>query len=352
MAGKKKVDSSIDEKKKKETTKSEKKTAVSKKAPKKKENKKEITPENVKENTRKIRVSRVQKNQDIYVDDFTITKEEQIYFDENRLDDEESLDNTFVETRLKKQKKKVITPRKEEEEFPVKKKSRASVVVIIILSLLFLASLGTNIFVFATKPTKTKIKTVTKTVVKKAMDDNYVFLGDSITDGYDLNKYFEGYPVVNSGVNGNTTTDILKDMEGRVYRYNPTKLFLLIGTNDLKKMDQEEIISNIHKIIDEIQEHRPYCEIYLESIYPVNNTEEEKIDHDMVTEDRKNEDIEEINEALEKIAEEEKITYLDLYSLLVDEEGNLNLDYTTEGLHISDEGYALITEEIMKYIKK
>ena len=62
---------------------------------------------------------------------------------------------------------------------------------------------------------------------------NYLFLGDSITDFYDLDKYYEGLPVVNSGISGNTTEDILNDMKNRVYNYNPSKVFLLIGTNDL-----------------------------------------------------------------------------------------------------------------------
>ena len=38
---------------------------------------------------------------------------------------------------------------------------------------------------------------------------NYVFLGDSITAGYDLDKFYKDYPVVNSGVGGYTTKDML-----------------------------------------------------------------------------------------------------------------------------------------------
>ena len=45
--------------------------------------------------------------------------------------------------------------------------------------------------------------------------DNYLFLGDSITDFYDLDKYYKDLPVVNSGISGNTIDDILKDMKKR-----------------------------------------------------------------------------------------------------------------------------------------
>ena len=63
-----------------------------------------------------------------------------------------------------------------------------------------------------------------KEVIK--VPDNYLFLGDSITEYYDLDKYYPDLPVVNSGIAGDTTEDILNDMEGRVYQYNPSKIFL------------------------------------------------------------------------------------------------------------------------------
>ena len=62
---------------------------------------------------------------------------------------------------------------------------------------------------------------------------NYLFLGDSITDYYDLDKYYEGYKVVNSGISGNQTSDILDDLKKRAYVYNPSTIFLLIGTGNI-----------------------------------------------------------------------------------------------------------------------
>ena len=81
-------------------------------------------------------------------------------------------------------------------------------------------------------------------------DDNFLFLGDSITDFYPLEEYYDNLPVVNSGISGNKTTDILNDMETRVYQYNPTKVFLLIGTNDLD-MTSEDITSLINMQLDD-----------------------------------------------------------------------------------------------------
>lgn len=188
---------------------------------------------------------------------------------------------------------------------------------------------------------------------KIVIDNNYLFLGDSITEVYDLDKYYPDLPVVNSGVSGYTTKDILERLDEMVYQYNPSKVFLLIGTNDLdKKVSNEEIFDNIKKIIKNIKEKRPYAEIYLESIYPINNTDNPIIGDYMINGNRRNEDIIEINRNLVKFAKEENITYIDLYSKLLDDSGMLKLEYTKDGLHMSDKGYEVITGELMKYIEK
>ena len=197
-----------------------------------------------------------------------------------------------------------------------------------------------------------KVRTITKTKKVVTVSPNYVFLGDSITWMYDLKKYFPNEPVVNSGISGDTTDDVLANLEERVYQYNPSKLFLLIGTNDIiEDKTKDEIVDNIKKIIQEIKKNRPACKIYLESLLPVNRTKARKISLTMV-QNRTNEDIMAINEELKNMASELDVTYIDLYPKLLDEDGNLELDYTKEGLHIVDAGYEVITDELEEYLEE
>ena len=179
-----------------------------------------------------------------------------------------------------------------------------------------------------------------------------VFLGDSITSRYDLSKYYKRYNVVNSGIGGNQTTDILNDLDNRVYKYNPTKVFLLIGTNDFfDDRSNEYIVGNIKKIVNDINDKRPNAKVYLESIYPVNNSDDEKINKEMVY-DRDNKIIKDINKELKKFCDNKKVcTYIDIYNHLLDDDGNLKLEYTRDGLHVSDEAYNIITDILMPYIK-
>lgn len=289
-------------------------------------------------------------------DELELTNVSELTFDEIRLADADSLDTSFLEGRSSKRKyeEKVINSYdklEEEKKLNLDRKSRGNFFVTFIsLVIVFLLGFSLCFVIDFNRIVNPKVNIIEKTEV--VIDDNYLFLGDSITEQYDLDKYYENFPVVNSGVGGDTTDDILNDMEKRVYQYNPSKVFLLIGTNDHSQdKSNEDISNNIEKIIKLIKKNRPYCKIYLEAVFPVNDVDDDKIDHDCVH-GRSNDDIKIINEKLKQIAKEQKVTYIDMYSLLADEDDNLKLDYTKEGLHISDEGYEKITEEIMKYIEE
>ncbi|MEE3343274.1 MAG: GDSL-type esterase/lipase family protein [Bacilli bacterium] len=176
-------------------------------------------------------------------------------------------------------------------------------------------------------------------------DNNYLFLGDSITFRYDLKKYYKDLPVVNSGIDGDKVCDIMDNIKKRVYDYNPSKIFLLIGTNQLKNQNDEEIFEDIINLVDEIHEHRKYTNIYVESIYPVNeniNNRHTKI--------RKNSRIRNINSMLKDYYSNSFVKYIDLYSELSDEDGNLKKEYSDDALHLNDEGYKVVTNVLKNYL--
>ena len=177
--------------------------------------------------------------------------------------------------------------------------------------------------------------------------------GDSITELYDLDKHYKNLPVINTGKSGYKTMDIYDELYDRLYIYNPTKVFLLIGTNDFfDDRSNEYIVGNIKKIVNDINDKRPNAKVYLESIYPVNNSDDEKINKEMVY-DRDNKTIKDINKELKKFCDKKKVcTYIDIYNHLLDDDGNLKLEYTRDGLHVSDEAYNIITDILMPYIKE
>ena len=180
--------------------------------------------------------------------------------------------------------------------------------------------------------------------------DNFLFIGDSITDYYPLEEYYDNLPVVNSGIAGNKTTDILSDMKTRVYQYNPTKVFLLIGTNDLDSNAEgivDTTFNNIKEIITEIKENRSDATIYVESVYPVNS-----IIENSSAGNRTNKKIRELNKKLSNYCSKGNCTYINLFNELKDEEGNLKEEYTEDGLHLNNLGYVVVTRELLPYLNE
>lgn len=191
-----------------------------------------------------------------------------------------------------------------------------------------------------------------KETVKYVTDQNIVFFGDSITDGYKVEEFFPDAFVVNSGIGGNTTNNLLERIEDAVYIYNPSKVIILIGINDMNGgVPEEEILNNIQKIINGIKINRKYTKIYIESIYPINWTmfNEQKFNFNKkVT----NDTIKEINSKIKNMCEENDINYVDVYSSLTDDNGNLKVAYSKEGLHLTDLGYFKVTKVLEKYISE
>lgn len=185
---------------------------------------------------------------------------------------------------------------------------------------------------------------VTENVV---LDENVVFFGDSITKKYNLSEFYPNTHVVNSGVSGDFTNDLVNRVENDVYRYNPSKVFILIGFNDINHdRSQKEIIDNIQKIVNGIKTNRKNAKIYIESIYPINITVD-----DPFTDNECTDKIIEINKMIEELCKKNNVNYLNLFDELSDKDGNLKEVYTFDGVHLNDLGYFKVTMLLQKYVK-
>ena len=190
-------------------------------------------------------------------------------------------------------------------------------------------------------------------VKQEILNPNIVMLGDSITDFYDLDKYYgDDELIVNSGISGDKTNDVINNIRNRVYNYNPSKIFLLIGVNDILYEDAspEQVLNNIEEIVDEIKEKLPNTKIYIESIYPVNNDWKNNYDNRVKEEKEVNGKIVMTNDLIKEYCEDNNLKYVDIYPYLLDDNGVLNHDYADDGLHPNDNGYKVITKILKKYM--
>ncbi|MBR2712265.1 MAG: hypothetical protein IKE73_01000 [Bacilli bacterium] len=221
--------------------------------------------------------------------------------------------------------------------------NKKSIVIIILMSLIIIG-LIVNIFLLLNKKETKVIEKCDYYNFDVGKNENIVFLGDSITELYQTKELFSGLPVVNSGFGGYTTKNILDIMNDAVYRYNPTKVFLLIGTNDIgnEGKDEEYVFENIKKIVEEINKNRPNAKVYVESIYPVGDEVEEY--------EERNKTINSINMKLKDYFSNKETTFIDISNYLKDNDGRLKDDYTKDGIHLTDKAYLAITKLLFPYI--
>lgn len=163
-----------------------------------------------------------------------------------------------------------------------------------------------------------------------------VFLGNSITEMGDWKKLTGDTSVINRGIGGDITFGILKRLD-EVLNRKPSKIFLLIGINDIgKDIPPTVIADNIKKIIGRIQTESPATKIILQNLLPVNPTINRFPQHY-----DKQSKIVETNKLLNQVAKETNIPLVDLNKLFKDNNGRLQPKYTNDGLHINTAGYKI-----------
>lgn len=184
-----------------------------------------------------------------------------------------------------------------------------------------------------------------------------VFAGSSLMEMFPINKLLEEHndsmTVYNRGIGGFVSRELLEVIDVCAIDLKPSKIFINIGTNDLSdsRIPISELMENYDKIISEIEARLPETVIYLMAYYPVNY---EAADENMKVclKIRTNEEIRIANVEVKKLAERHNQRYININKNLMDEQCRLKAEYTIEGLHINEDGYRAIYDDIMAYVKE
>jgi len=174
-----------------------------------------------------------------------------------------------------------------------------------------------------------------------AVKDRVVFFGDSITDTWQLEKYFPGKPYVNRGIGGQTTPQMLVRFRQDVIELEPKVVVILAGTNDIAgntgAMRSEDIEADLASLAELAKAHG--IPVVMSSILPVHNYTPESQDFFA---QRPMARILEVNRWLQKYCSEHGMVYLDYFSAVVDEKGLLKKELADDGLHPNDAGFKIM----------
>lgn len=175
-----------------------------------------------------------------------------------------------------------------------------------------------------------------------------VFVGNSITDGAELQELFGMSNIKNRGI----TSDVISGVDKRIAKTlenHPAKVFLLIGANDIShNLSASQIAARYEALVKKMKSLSPGTRFYLQGIMPINN--DFKRYKTMVGKEKV---IPALNEKIKDIAKRYGCTYISTTEALQDPRtGKLKRAYTNDGLHLTGAGYRAWVKLLEPYVKE
>lgn len=166
------------------------------------------------------------------------------------------------------------------------------------------------------------------------------FFGHSQIEMSDFQKDFPSKKIVELGYPGDNLDGMIRRVK-QIRYVGPKKIFLLAGTNsiDYEKNDFEE---KYKKLVSLIRKDNPKCRLYILSILPQREGSLGKAANNSIIKER--------NSFISNFCKRERITFIDIYFLCASKNGELLQKYTKDGVHINNECYNLIANNIRVFI--
>lgn len=166
-----------------------------------------------------------------------------------------------------------------------------------------------------------------------------VFIGDAITEPWDLNHYFPGKPYLNRGIPGQTSPQMLVRFYPDVVNLHPAAVVILTGINDIAgntgpetaKMVEDNIRAMCHLAQDN------GIKVVLGTILPVSDyTAQKKTDTHPLA------DIVALDQWIRSYAAQSHVQLADFYAVTVDDQGMLKRGFSDDGAHANDASYTVM----------
>jgi lysophospholipase L1-like esterase len=197
-----------------------------------------------------------------------------------------------------------------------------------------------------------------------------VFMGDSITDGWNLAESFPGKPFVNRGISGQVTAQMLVRLYPDVLDLKPAAMVVLAGTNDIARNNGPVTLTMIEENIMAMTELAQLhgIKVLLSSVMPISDYPYLRqqsatpapvvpggrgaAPRQKMTDGRPPSDILKLNAWMKDYAARVNATYVDYFSAMVDDKGWLKDGISADGLHPNAEGYSIMTRVLTATLQK
>ncbi|CAD5980198.1 Lipolytic enzyme, G-D-S-L [Planktothrix tepida] len=193
-----------------------------------------------------------------------------------------------------------------------------------------------------------QLKREANAIAERSPEHLRILAGDSLSLWFPSELLPPEQTWLNQGISGETSAGLLK----RIKLFDitqPDTIFVMIGINDLiRGVDDTTLLNNYREIIRDLRWVHPDTQIVVQSILPHSGKQSSWEGRDRLLK-ISNERIRNLNQSLKLIAEEEGAYYFNLHSLFTDADGNLRPELSTDGLHLSQQGYLVWSSALKLY---
>jgi lysophospholipase L1-like esterase len=232
-----------------------------------------------------------------------------------------------------------------------------------------------------------------KRIEQSKGEGDVIFLGDSITHGWEGQKawqeHFGSFKPVNLGIGGDQTGHVLwRITEGHeLDQLKPKAAVIMIGTNNTGGHSAQQIAGGIKAIVEELKHQKPDIKILVLGVFPRGNPGDAERSVEQIAEGIKpinaelkkekpdikllnalvrtleqqkgtipaaklNKKISEINDIIAKLDDGKTVFYKDIGKEFLDQNGGLPGEIMPDYLHLSGKGYDIWGKAIKADIEK
>jgi len=178
----------------------------------------------------------------------------------------------------------------------------------------------------------------------KKTSNSVIFAGSSTFRLWDnLETTFPDVDIVNHGFGGSQTSDLICYSSLLITNYNPSKVFIYEGDNDLAegKKSVDIVVADVKTLIRVIRRRLPDVPIYIVSPKPSIsrwNLKEEYV---------------ELNEKLAALCPtRDQVTFVNVWDEMVDQNGELKEGlFIEDGLHLNESGYEIWAKSLATHLQ-
>ena len=199
--------------------------------------------------------------------------------------------------------------------------------------------------------------------ISKKGEAQLVFLGDSITQGWEGNgkevwaKTWAPYKAANFGIGGDRTEHVIWRLQnGNFDGLKPKLIVLMIGTNNTGHQNRsipehggavytsspEQTAEGVKMILDILGKKMPQTKVLLLGIFPRGATKDDPMRKQNIA----------TNNLISGFADGKRISYMDISSTFLQPDGTLPKEIMPDRLHLTSRGYQMWADAIEGKVKE